>query len=48
MIVVACKLLASGIACPGVIGAGIGIWVIFGSYLLALSWNLNLSSGVER
>jgi F-type H+-transporting ATPase subunit c len=39
MIVVAAKLIASGIASTGVIGAGIGIGVIFGSYLLALSRN---------
>ena len=44
MIIVACKLLASGIACLGVIGAGIGIGIIFGSYLLALSRNPNLKS----
>ena len=30
MIIVACKLLASGMACLGVIGAGIGIGIIFG------------------
>ncbi len=39
MIVVAAKLIASGIASIGVIGAGIGIGTIFGSYLLALSRN---------
>ena len=44
MIVVACKLLASGIACLGVIGSGIRIGVIFGSYLLALYRGFNLKS----
>ena len=39
MIVVAAKLIGSGIASVGVIGAGIGIGTIFGSYLMALSRN---------
>lgn len=37
MIVLAAKLIASGIASVGVIDAGIGIGTIFGSYLLELS-----------
>ncbi len=44
MIVVAAKLIASGIASIGVIGAGIGIGTIFGSYLLALSRNPTLKN----
>lgn len=44
MIVVAAKLIASGIASIGVIGAGIGIGTIFGNYLLALSGN----SGIKK
>ncbi len=39
MIIVAAKLIAFEIASIGVIGAGIGIGTIFGSYLLALSRN---------
>jgi F-type H+-transporting ATPase subunit c len=39
MIVIAAKLIASGIASIGVIGAGIGIGTIFGSYLIAVSRN---------
>ena len=39
MVVVAAKLIASGLASIGVIGAGIGIGTIFGSYLIALSRN---------
>ena len=39
MIIVAAKLIGSGLASIGVIGAGIGIGTIFGCYLLALSRN---------
>ena len=39
MIVVAAKIIGAGIASTGVIGAGIGIGTVFGSYLLSLSRN---------
>ena len=39
MIIVAEKLIGSGLASIGVIGAGIGIGTIFGCYLIALSRN---------
>jgi F-type H+-transporting ATPase subunit c len=44
MIVIAAKIIGSGIASTGVIGAGIGIGIIFGSYLIALSRNPNMKS----
>ena len=46
MIVVAAKLIGSGIASIGVIGAGIGIGTIFGSYLIAISRNPIMKGGV--
>ncbi len=44
MIIITAKIIGSGIASIGVIGAGIGIGIIFGSYLLALSRNPALKS----
>ena len=39
MVIIAAKIIGSGLASMGVIGSGIGIGIIFGSYLLALSRN---------
>ena len=39
MIILAAKIIGSGIASIGVIGAGIGIGTVFGCYLIALSRN---------
>lgn len=42
MLIIAAKLIGAGLATVGVAGAGIGIGVVFGSYLIALSRNPSL------
>ena len=39
ILVIAAKLLSAGIATIGVVGAGIGIGIVFGSYLNAVARN---------
>ncbi len=42
MLILAAKLIGAGMATIGVAGAGVGIGIVFGSYLIALSRNPNL------
>lgn len=42
MLIIAAKLLGAGMATIGVCGAGVGIGIVFGSYLIALSRNPSL------
>jgi len=44
MLVTAAKLLGAGFSTVGVLGAGIGIGVVFGSYLISISRNPNMKS----
>jgi F-type H+-transporting ATPase subunit c len=42
MIILASKIIATGIATTGLIGAGIGIGVVFGALIIGVSRNPNL------
>lgn len=42
MLVTAAKLISAGIATVGVVGAGVGIGIVFGCYLNALARNPSL------
>lgn len=44
MLVTAAKLLGARFATVGVLGAGVGIGVVFGSYLISISRNPNMKS----
>jgi F-type H+-transporting ATPase subunit c len=47
-LVAASKYIGSGLAVVGVVGAGIGIGVIFGAYMLAVSRNPFLQNSLLR
>lgn len=42
ILITAAKIIGAGLATIGLIGAGVGIGVLFGAYLLALSRNPSL------
>ena len=39
MLLASAKLIAAGIATVGVLGAGVGIGIVFGSYMIAVARN---------
>jgi F-type H+-transporting ATPase subunit c len=48
MLVLSMKLLGAGVATVGLAGAGIGIGIVFGAFLLALARNPSLEQKLFR
>lgn len=48
MLVTAGKLIGAGMATVGLTGAGVGIGVVFGAYILGVSRNPSLEAGLFR
>jgi F-type H+-transporting ATPase subunit c len=47
-IISAAKLIGAGVAIVGVVGSGVGIGIVFGSYLIAVSRNPQLKDFLFR